>query len=70
MEQSSDNAAMKDLLRDGPCSEQHALLQSCQQRKNITKPSNALTFCVSETDLLITCVRKHPAYFHTMKMRK
>jgi hypothetical protein len=70
MEQSSDNTAMKDLLRDGPCSEQHALLQSCQQRKNITKPSNALTFCVSETDLLITCVRKHPAYFHTMKMRK
>ena len=59
-----------DPLRDGPCSEQHAQLQACQQRKNINKPSNALTYCVSETDLLISCVRKNPAYFHTMKMKK
>ena len=59
-----------DLLRDGPCSEQHAQLQACQQRKNIIKPSNALTYCVSETDLLISCVRKNPAYFHAMKMKK
>lgn len=59
-----------DLLRDGPCAEQHAQLQTCQQRKNIQKASNALTYCVSETDLLISCVRKNPAFFHTMKMKK
>ena len=59
-----------DPLRDGPCAEQHAQLQACQQQKNIYKPSNALTYCVSETDLLISCVRKNPAYFHTMKMKK
>jgi spore germination cell wall hydrolase CwlJ-like protein len=69
-DKSTPSSQPKDLLRDGPCSEQHAVLQACQQRKNIIKPSNAMTFCVSETDLLIACVRKHPAHFHTAQMRK
>jgi hypothetical protein len=64
------NEKKADLLRDGPCSEQNALLQSCQQRMKIQKPSNVLTYCVSETDLLISCIRKNPAYFHTMRMKK
>ena len=57
-------------LRDGPCAEQYALLQNCQVSKKIQKAANAMTFCVSETDLLIKCIHKNPAYFHDTKMRK
>jgi hypothetical protein len=57
-------------LREGPCATQYELLQRCQAGKRIVKPSNAMTLCVSETDLLIRCVHKHPAFFHDVSTRK
>ena len=51
-------------LREGPCAESFQRLKKCQNERGIQKAANALTFCVSETDLLIKCVRKNPAYFH------
>ena len=59
------NADNNDKLKNGPCSEYYALLEKCQQGKNIKKASNVLTFCVSETDLLIKCIRKNPLYFQS-----
>jgi GCK domain len=59
----NDENNEKDKLRNGPCHETFALLDGCRKAKNVQKASNALTFCVSETDLLIRCIRRHPAYF-------
>jgi hypothetical protein len=63
-------ASQHDKLRHGPCAEPFAQLQLCKERKQIIKASNALTFCVSETDVLIQCVRKNPAWFHESSMKK
>jgi hypothetical protein len=52
-----------DKLRNGPCHETFALLEGCRKAKNVQRATNALTYCVSETDLLIRCIRRHPAYF-------
>ena len=52
-----------DKLREGPCSDIFALLEKCQQEKRIKRNDRALTFCVSETDLLIKCIHRNPAYF-------
>jgi hypothetical protein len=57
-------------LRDGPCADPYALLQKCQASKGIQKASNAMTFCVSETDLLIKCIHKNPAFFYESNMKK
>lgn len=61
----SSNADSNNKLKDGPCSKCFTLLEQCQQGKNIKKVSNALTFCVSETDLLIRCIRKNPLYYQS-----
>mmetsp|Transcript_8443 Transcript_8443/g.16145 ORF Transcript_8443/g.16145 Transcript_8443/m.16145 type:complete len:95 (+) Transcript_8443:95-379(+) len=52
-----------DKLRDGPCRELFALLKQCQQDKRIVRHDRALTACVDETDLLIRCIHRNPAYF-------
>ena len=56
--------AVPDKLRDGPCSSVFELLESCRRSKGIQQDKAALTGCVSETDRLISCIHKHPAYFH------
>ena len=62
----NDNNKNNKLL-NGPCAEPYELLQQCQQSKKIIKASNAMTICVSETDLLIRCIKKHPLYFSSTK---
>jgi hypothetical protein len=53
-----------DKLRDGPCSEIYELLQKCRTSKGIRRDQVAISVCVSETDRLISCIHKNPAYFH------
>jgi len=60
MEQQNDDQK----LREGPCSKQYTLLKQCQSTRGIKRAANALTYCVSETDLLIRCVHRHPRFFH------
>jgi len=57
----------EDKLRDGPCHEPFALLQQCQRQKRIVRHDRALTACVDETDLLIRCIHRNPAYFQAKK---
>lgn len=57
----------EDQLRDGPCAATFALLEKCQQEKRIVRHDRALTACVSETDLLIKCIHRNPAYFQNKK---
>jgi hypothetical protein len=54
-----------DQLREGPCADTFALLEKCRQEKGRRK--DPFGDCVSETDLLIICVQKNPAYFHAQK---
>lgn len=58
--------SVPDKLRDGPCASVFELLESCRRSKGIRqdRAKAALTGCVSETDRLISCIHKHPAYFH------
>jgi hypothetical protein len=57
----------EDKLREGPCAGVYQLLEKCQKDKKIARDARALSACVSETDLLISCIHKNPAYFHTKK---
>lgn len=73
-----------DLVRDGPCADPLALLRRCQEQQQQQQPGlptvspsssssstgAVLTHCVSETDLLIRCVRRNPAQYHAAGMRK
>jgi hypothetical protein len=52
-------------LQDGPCGKQYALLQQCATRNGVTNSKQQLQACPSETDMLITCVNKHPLFFQT-----
>jgi hypothetical protein len=63
VENSSNNN--KNKLKDGPCAKYYALLEQCTHEKNIKKSSNAFMICVSETDLLIRCMRKNPSYLQS-----
>lgn len=56
-------AAADDKLKDGPCADVYALLEKCKQERRIIRHDRALTACVSETDLLIKCIHRNPAYF-------
>jgi len=60
-----------DLLRQGPCSQIVQLLEECQRAKGLLRqpPAKALQACVSEADLLIACVKRHPAHFHQQKQK-
>lgn len=53
-----------DKLREGPCRKVYALLEKCHKDRKIPL-EQAMTVCVNEADLLIRCVHKHPAYFHS-----
>ena len=55
--------AEEDKLKDGPCADVYALLEKCKQERRIIRHDRALTACVSETDLLIKCIHRNPAYF-------
>jgi hypothetical protein len=55
-----------DKLRDGPCSEAFGVLEECRRSRGIDERNGraAMALCVSETDRLLACVHRHPAYFH------
>ena len=59
-----------DLLRDGPCADVFELLEQCQRTKGVALANRALNVCVSEADLLIRCIKKHPAHFHAAEVSK
>jgi hypothetical protein len=61
--ESSTPPVVIDRLQEGPCADIYQLLQACRNDKRITRHDRALTLCVSETDLLIKCIHRHPAYF-------
>jgi len=50
-------------LRDGPCSHYYDLLMKCSDRKDAPYGKKSMEACPSETDLLLKCVHKNPAYF-------
>lgn len=54
-----------DKLREGPCADTFALLEKCRTERGLRE--ERFGECVSETDLLIICVNKNPAYFHAQK---
>jgi hypothetical protein len=51
-------------LRDGPCSQYYTLLMACADKKDATYGKPSMEACPSETDLLLKCFRKNPAYFY------
>ena len=53
----------EDKLRDGPCSHHYSMLMACSDRKDAVYGKKTMEACPSETDLLLKCVHKHPAYF-------
>lgn len=50
-------------LRDGPCSHYYTMLMACSDRKDAVYGKKTMEACPSETDLLLKCVGKNPAYF-------
>ena len=71
---SSPNNNTNDKLRHGPCQNQFQLLEKCRsqhatavQKGRTAQAQNrkTLSLCVSETDLLIACVKKHPLVFQS-----
>lgn len=56
-------------LNNGPCADTYALLEKCKVNLGIQHKSGkvAMALCVSETDLLIKCIKKHPLHFHDPK---
>jgi hypothetical protein len=52
-----------------PCADTYELLEKCKASKKITRAEQVLTKCVSETDLLIQCMKKNPAHFLPMKVK-
>uniref|UniRef100_A0A7S3DZ02 Uncharacterized protein n=1 Tax=Entomoneis paludosa TaxID=265537 RepID=A0A7S3DZ02_9STRA len=59
-------------LQHGPCAEPYEWLQKCQTKRNIPpeKTNLLMHVCVSEMDLLMTCIKKHPLYFHADKAKQ
>jgi hypothetical protein len=64
-QQQQQQPASPDKLREGPCADTFALLEKCRQERGLRE--ERFGECVSETDLLIICVQKNPAYFHAEK---
>ena len=71
---SPNNTDTTDKLRHGPCRDQFQLLEKCRsqhatavQKGRTAQAQNrkTLSLCVSETDLLIACVKKHPLVFQS-----
>jgi len=52
-----------DKLQDGPCSHLYKMLMECSDSKDAVYGKKTMEACPSETDLLIKCVNKNPAYF-------
>jgi hypothetical protein len=50
-------------LRYGPCADIYEQLMLCSDRKDAVYGKKTLEACPSETDLLIKCVHKNPAFF-------
>jgi hypothetical protein len=64
-QQQQQEPTSPDKLREGPCADTFELLEKCRHERGLRK--DPFGECVSETDLLIICVQKNPAYFHTQK---
>ena len=52
-----------DKLREGPCAHYYVLLMACSDKKDAVYGKKTLEACPNETDLLLKCVHKNPAYF-------
>jgi len=52
-----------DKLKDGPCAQIFEDLEKCARAKGITKHSEKLQACPTETDQIIKCLNKNPEYF-------
>ena len=65
--QGDSSTKEEDKLQDGPCADIFSLLKKCQHEKGIVRHDRALAVCVSETDLLIKCIRRNPAYFQALQ---
>lgn len=51
-------------LNSGPCSDVYELLEKCKEDSGLIKPTNIMSYCINETDLLIKCIKRNPLYYH------
>jgi len=63
----SNREKVGNKLKDGPCSKEFLLLETCGKRKGLSSDSEKVRMqaCPSNTDVLIKCIHKNPLYFQS-----